>query len=186
MKNKILILDTETTGFSPKKNHIVELGIVELNIKTGAIKPLFDSVIKEDGLTVKDHKAWIFENSSLTVDMVREAPSLESLREEIQGIFFKYSGGVTAFNRQFDMGFLKERDFAMPKFQPCPMLTLAPIMQLPHKNGRGLGKRPSVEEAMAYLFPDEEYKEEHRGCQDAEDEARIVFECIKRGWYKCV
>lgn len=49
--SKILIIDLETTGFSPKSSFIVEVGIVELDISNGEKKILFDQVCWEKGIT---------------------------------------------------------------------------------------------------------------------------------------
>ncbi|NHJ24603.1 MAG: hypothetical protein EAX89_08510 [Candidatus Lokiarchaeota archaeon] len=47
--HKIAVLDIETTGLKPDNGLIVEIGIVELDLKTGATKILFESIIKEAG-----------------------------------------------------------------------------------------------------------------------------------------
>ena len=185
MKNKILIHDVETTDFSPKNGCLVELGISSLDLDTGEITLLFDSPIKDPRLTIKDREAWIFKNSNLTVEIVRNAPSIEDVREEIQSILNDYTKGCTAFNLPFDQSWMKSRGFTYPKLLDDPMRILAPIMQLPYPNRSGLGKFPSVTEATKFLFPDKvDYVEAHRGGSDSVDEAEIVWEMIKRGIYK--
>jgi DNA polymerase-3 subunit epsilon len=199
MENKILVIDIETTALSPKQGCIVEIGATELNIKTGKTKIVFDSLVREKHLTAKHreyldvknsggtpsfkHMGWIFGNSDLTPEMVREAPLAEDVFPKLQALIDKYELGCTAFNSSFDFGYLEHRGFNIPKKQRCPMRVSAPIMKLPHKNGRGVGKFPSVEEAWAYLFPDDPYTELHRGADDSEREAKIVYELIKRGFY---
>ncbi|MFW9950049.1 MAG: hypothetical protein ACFFKA_07985, partial [Candidatus Thorarchaeota archaeon] len=49
ISKKIAIVDIETTGLKPNNGLIVEIGIVELDIETGATKILFNSAIKENG-----------------------------------------------------------------------------------------------------------------------------------------
>lgn len=69
---KILILDIETTGFSPKKNFIVEIGIVELDLSTGNRKIIFDHVMHEKGITKKEvEESWVVENTTITVDEIK-------------------------------------------------------------------------------------------------------------------
>lgn len=186
MKDKILVLDIETVGgFTPKDGFVVEIGIVELNIKTGKVKPVFESLCRESGMTAKHRKSWIFENSDLTVEEVRAAPMFDEIKPKIQEIISKYELGCTAFNHAFDFGHLEHRGIVFPKKLDCPMKKITPIIKLPSKNGRGGFKWPSVTESVSFLFPNnKKYKEAHRGLSDAVDEAEIVFEMIKRGWFE--
>lgn len=172
----ILVLDIETTGFLTQGGKIVEIGIVDLDLNDGSVNDVFHSICREEGMTAKDRDAWIFSNSSLKIEDVRNAPLLEDLKHDIQMLFDDYQ--VTAFNRNFDIPFLESRGFQFKRLAPCPMLVACEVMQLPNM------KWPKVTEAMPYFFPGEEYNEEHRGLQDARDEARIVYELFKRGVYK--
>lgn len=182
MENKILVLDIETTGFLGQGGSIVEIGIVELNLDNGEVKPVFDSLLQEKILTAKHRKAWIFDNSSLTVEEVRNAPSAEAILPKVQEILNLYPLGCTAFNKRFDFDFLKSRDLTIPKELPCPMLLATPHCKLPGKYGDY--KWPKVEEAWQHFFPDVEYIEEHRGYDDALHEAKIVYELYKMGVFK--
>jgi len=50
MKDKILVLDIETVGgFTPKDGYVVEVGIVELDIKTGveSVKKVFEDSVSD-------------------------------------------------------------------------------------------------------------------------------------------
>ena len=178
---KIGIIDIETTGFFPK-GFIVEVGIVSLDTKTGKVEKLFDSVCREDGMTAKDRKAWIFDNSDLTVEMVRDAPLLNNLKDEIQELINSLDA-ITAFNKSFDFTFLRDRGFEIKNEWPCPMLVATPICKLPKKQARcSCGyKWPKVEEAWQFFFPNEPYVELHRGCDDALHEAKICYELFKLG-----
>jgi DNA polymerase-3 subunit epsilon len=112
--NTIGIVDIETTGFLNQGGKIVEVGIVELDITNRAKRVLFDSVVQEDGMSelhTIHPMGWIFQNSDLTYDEVVKAPSLEDVKEEIQGVFDSFFTGITAFNKAFDFGFLKSRGF---------------------------------------------------------------------------
>ncbi len=179
---EIIVLDIETTGFLESGGKIVEIGMVLLNIKTGIIKTIFDEIIcpkitKGPGLGF-GNSAWIFRNSDLTLDMVLGAKFLEDYREEIQNLLNKYP--VTAFNKKFDLDFLRKYEFKIPKELPCIMLELTPYAKLPGPYGY---KWPKVEEAWHYLFPDFEYSEAHRAFDDAFHEARILLEMIRRKYY---
>jgi DNA polymerase-3 subunit epsilon len=177
------VIDIETTGFLNKGGFIVEVGIVSLDIQSGDIKVVFDSVCKEDGMTAKDREAWIFSNSDLTVDEVRNAPNFKEIMPDIQLTIdgFKH---VTAFNKSFDFDFLRDRGVNIEREISCPMKILTPVMKL-QKTGKaafyGGYKWPNVEEAWKYFFPDDDYNELHRGADDAVHEAMIIHKIIKEG-----
>ena len=180
MNKKILIIDIETTGFLQQNGKIVEVGIVELCLETGAKKIIFDKVVHEAGITLAEvENSWIVQNSTLTVEDIRHSKTLEYHRREIQQILNDYPNGATAFNNAFDFGFLEDRRFVFPKKLACPMKLSTDICKLP--NPRGGYKWPKVEEAHLHFFGDIGYKEAHRGADDAFYEADIVLELYRKG-----
>ena len=184
MNNKILVTDIETTNFLNQGGSIVEIAIVELDLDNGNIKVLLDTLCREKMLTAKHRKdpfGWIFKNSDLKIEDVRNASSFDSIKQKVQEIINTYQNGITAFNRIFDISFLQDRGIIFPKLQPCPMIVLTNIIQLPGKFGSY--KWPKVEEAYKFLFPNEEYIEKHRGADDAVHEAKIIYEMFLKGWY---
>ena len=184
--SKILVLDIETTGFLDQGGSIVEIGIVELCLETGHIDVIFDSLLKENILTAKHREepmGWIFRNSNLTPEEVRKAPPATEVLTKVQKILDKYPLGCTAYNKQFDFGFLKDRGLKV-KALPCPMLLATDICKLPSRHGYDSYKWPSVEEAWEHFFPTIKYDELHRGADDAEHEALIVYELYKQGVFK--
>lgn len=110
MENKILVVDIESLGFQKDGGCIVEVGAVELDLDNGTIVEVFNSLVREDGLREKhresDRYNWIFKNSSLTPEMVREAPSQHDVYPAFQKVVDKYPLGITAFNRSFDIDYL--------------------------------------------------------------------------------
>lgn len=181
---KMLIVDLETSGFSYIKDVIFEIGIVSLDLSDGNITTLFDSCIREPHLSAKHRESWIFSNSDLTPDQVRSAPTMEEVRPQVQAIFSDQTyAGMTAFNRNFDFGFLRNRNFIMPKELPCPMILSTDVLKLPSKNGHSGYKWPSAQEAWDYYFPDNPYQEKHRGADDARIEAGIIYEMYKRNLF---
>jgi len=168
------VVDIETTGFFPK-GCIVEVGIASLDTETGEVTEVFDSVCHEDGMTAKDRDAWIFDNSNLTVEMVRESPLLTELLPELQFQFDSFDA-VTAYNKSFDFTFLRDRGLVIEKEWPCPMKVATNVCKLPgRRRGRNDYKWPKVQEAWDFFFPNEPYVEAHRGCDDAMHEAKIVY-----------
>lgn len=171
----IAILDLETTGFSPAKDCIVEIGVVELNLQTGQARIIYDELVREDAFSAKHADAWIFKNSDLKFADVMAAKPLN--RTVLQCILNCYS--ATAFNNKFDFEFLTARGFVFDPL-PCPMQLSTNLCKLPKKRGSGY-KWPSVEEAWQFFFNDHSYIEKHRGADDALHEAFIVHELYKRG-----
>lgn len=184
MEKKILILDIETTFFLKPGGSIVEIGIVELNLDNGEIKTIYDSLCREEILTARHRSkpfGWIFDNSDLTPAMVRAAPAFDKVAAEVQDIINKYPIGCTAFNNVFDFDFLEDRGIKFQTKLPCPMKLSTPICKLPNRNGYRGYKWPSVEEAFKFFFPDIDYKEKHRGADDAKHEAMIVYKLYEMG-----
>ncbi|MBS2098751.1 3'-5' exonuclease [Carboxylicivirga linearis] len=181
IENRILVVDIETTGFLNQGGKIVEIGMVLLNLDNGEVEPIYESLIREPGFD-RSHTygryGWIFQNSDLTPEEVMEAPTLESQREAIQFLFDNHR--ATAFNKRFDFDYLRDRGFRINEL-PCPMIEATPIIKLPSRNGYGGYKWPKVEEAWEYFFGNTGYIEAHRGMDDAEHEAKIVYELYKMG-----
>lgn len=179
---KILVLDIETTDFLQRGGKIVEIGIVELDLSNGAKRIIFDQVTHEAGITLEEvEKSWIVENSTLTVEQIRQSKVLEFHRPTIQGILNEYHAGATAFNNVFDFGFMEDRGFVFPKKLACPMKLSTDICKIPSSRGY---KWPKVQEAWDFFFGKTDYIELHRGADDAFHEADIVYELYKRGVFK--
>lgn len=184
MSRNILIVDIETTGFMPL-GKIVEIGAVSLDIDTGEIAPVFDSLCKPEGITVGEVRtAWIIENGYIDMVELKAARPLKQICAEFQSVIDNGDWiGCTAFNRQFDFSFLEREGIKLPKPLDCPMLLATDICKLPSRNGKPGYKWPKVEEAWAHLIGTE-YVEKHRGCDDAIHEAQIVWKLIEMGIFK--
>lgn len=182
--SKIAVLDIETTGFLGNGGSIVEVGIVELDLSNGEITKVFDKLLKEerfDETHTQPPMGWIFNNSDLTVDDVLNAEPAEDILKEVQEVLNNYPLGCTAFNKKFDFGFLKDRGLTIKEL-PCPMMLATDVCKLPGRYGKY--KWPSVEEAYAHFFPDDEYIEAHRGADDAVHEAKIVHKLYDMGIFR--
>jgi DNA polymerase-3 subunit epsilon len=180
---EIAIVDIETSGFQNEGGLIVEVGIVGLDLETGNITNEFDAIVKESGFGEKHAKnpyGWVFQNSDLKYEDVLSANDLINILPEIQTILDKYLLGATAFNKQFDFGFLNSRGLKIKEL-PCIMLSAAPVVNLPPNPGFSDAKWPKVEEAWEYFFPNVVYKEAHRALDDARHEALIAHELYKLG-----
>ena len=185
MKNNILIIDIETTGFLKEGGKIVELGFVALDIETGERTKVLDEVVWEPGIKREEvESSWIVANSTLTTQMVQKGLRLDRIQRMVQSLIMCFPLGATAFNSAFDFDFLEDRGFRFPKKLDCPMLLAADLLKIPSTYKKGEYKWPKVTECMEHFFPEEDYQEEHRGFSDAMDEARIVFELIQKGIFK--
>jgi DNA polymerase-3 subunit epsilon len=168
IKDKILIVDIETTGFLRQGGLIVEIGIVELNLKTSEKRVVYNQLVKEDSFNEVHKNAWIFSNSNLTFEDIEKAKPLDTFA--LQCLFTQYH--ATAYNKRFDFDFLTDRGLKIKELA-CPMLILTDVCKMPGRYGKF--KWPKVQEAYDFLFPDREYIEKHRGCDDAMHEADLVF-----------
>ncbi len=183
---EIAVVDIETSGFQNQGGLIVEIGIVSLDLETGNIANEFDSIVKENDFSIKHSRSpygWVFQNSDLQYEDVDAAKSLIEMLPEIQTILNKYPLGATAFNKQFDFGFLKSRGLEIKEL-PCIMLTATDVVGLPPNPGFSTPKWPKVEEAWEYFFPNTEYIEAHRALDDARHEALIAYELYKLGKFE--
>ncbi len=95
-----VVFDLETTGFSPKKNKIIEIGAVK--VENGEITERFSTFVNPE-VPIPFH---IEELTSIKDDMVIDAPKIE----EILPKFMKFCEGaiMVAHNAEFDMSFIKE------------------------------------------------------------------------------
>lgn len=178
--SKILAIDIETTGLNKAKYHIVEIGIAELDLKTGEREIIYDKRVWEKGVTIAEICAsWFYENSDFIPEDMCRARSLNV--DEIQEIINAHPNGAAAFNCTFDFGWLESRGLSFPRKLPDPMRIARDIVGALDKNGRI--KNPNVEEAHEYFFPGSGYIEKHRAADDALHEVEIIFKLFKLGKY---
>ena len=173
---KILVVDIETTGFSHVNDAIVEIGISIVDTDTHEIKLVFDHVIKDKRFETDKHKdSWIFQNTTLKVEDVENANTLESYFDEIQKLFDQYP--MTAFNKAFDLRFLRQVGFVI-KDTKCLMHTATQYSKSKFANGKS--KWPSVEEIYNQFFMKngDVYSEEHRAGADTIDVSKVLLHMV--------
>ena len=172
---KIAVLDLETTGFDPR-DCIVEIGICEVDLKTGQTTSVLDMPVRERQFQKSVHRhCWVFSHSTLKFWDVMNATPWTNARKELEWILRDYP--ITAFNKAFDLGFLKHRGLVPRRELPCLMISAAEVLKLPglrdfQRSGRY--KWPTLEETWAHYFPGIEYIEQHRAYDDALHEALLV------------
>lgn len=189
-KKYLLVLDIETTNFFDKGGKIVEIGIVSLNLKTFEILPIFNEIVKEEGFNIKDSQSpngWIFKNSDLTFEECLSAQPLTSYIFLLNALF--QNNPVTAYNKQFDFGFLRSRGIEIPYESPDPMdiaenhLKIPPTQKMIYAGYGNKFKRPSVQECWDRIM-DKSIKEPHRAGKDSLMEAAIISKLYQKGVYK--
>ena len=95
-----VVFDLETTGFSPEKNKIIEIGAVK--VVAGKITDRFSHFVNPEVPIPYE----IEELTSIRDDMVMGAPKIEEILPE----FMKFCEGavMVAHNADFDMSFIKK------------------------------------------------------------------------------
>jgi DNA polymerase-3 subunit epsilon len=170
---QILVVDIETTGFVPETGSIVEVAMVLVDTKTKEIKTLFNEVLHDDNFGEHSKNAWIFSNSTLTYNEVRDSKHIEHYRPQMQSILNQYQ--MTAFNKKFDLSFLRARGFKCNDLGKCIMESTKEYLGILYNEY----KNPSVVKAYRKLFNQPEYEEDHRANQDCIDEAKILLKLVE-------
>lgn len=185
----LLVIDVETTALEPDEGLMIEIGIAGLDLETGDIVCEMDRLVKPENSSVLPDDCWVYHNSEppITPGLIMEQGGLwRFLSRGVRDIIKRY-GKVTAYNRQFDFGWLHHYGVGISpdKAAPCPMLVMEDVCRIPPTNpyyiGRGY-KWPTFEEAWLKLFG-EHVDEPHRAYPDAELEAKLVYEMIQKGIY---
>lgn len=190
MTDSILIVDLETTGLlGEPKDHVVEIGIVELATCDLTPRPLYHAIVRPYyHLADNFEQAWVFQNTSLRPTDVLCGREVTEVRNEIQRIL--KGRAATSFNREFDFDrFLIRYPWeCSPKLMPCIMKVAGREYgdELPCSQYPGC---PSAQTTYSFLCPDNPANlpngiEQHRALDDALMEAYILREMIMRGDYE--
>lgn len=160
-----VVFDLETTGFSPDKNKIIEIGAVK--VERGAITERFSTFVNPE-VPIPFH---IEELTSIRDDMVMDAPKIE----EILPRFLEFCEGaiMVAHNAEFDMSFIRkncERQQLTAEFTVIDTVALARML-LPHLNRF---KLDTVAKALGISLD-----HHHRAVDDAACTAEIFVKFIQ-------
>ncbi len=107
-RKNVYVLDTETTGLKlAPTDVVVDIGICEVNLPKGTVRDVYSEVVGYDVDSWNEYrrKAWIFDNSDITLDMVRKGKPFGKVRADVMNLI----GGrnVTSYNTDYDLrGFL--------------------------------------------------------------------------------
>ncbi len=160
-----VVFDLETTGFSPDKNKIIEIGAVK--VVNGAITDRFSTFVNPE-VPIPFN---IEELTSIKDDMVLDAPKIEEILPE----FMEFCKGaiMVAHNAEFDMSFITkncERQDLPAEFTIIDTVALARIL-LPQLNRF---KLDTVAKALGVSL-----EHHHRAVDDAACTAEIFVKFIQ-------
>ena len=181
---EILVVDIEIANIDVTEDTwdvenclICEIGIVNLNLDSGEIIPVFNQTCREDDSP--DPESWVFKNTSLTCQMIAESAHFEEFKDGLQEIFNRKP--VTSWGHDFDLHHLEcpSRCLTIPSKFWDPKRTLTNFLKIPFNSGTGY-KWPKVTEACKCLCPNKKCKQDHRGLDDATIEAEIIFKATEK------
>ena len=144
MPTTYVAVDVETTGLNPSRDAII--GIAAITFREAAIVDEFASLVKP----LADIPPFITQLTTITNEMVADAPTLHTLRPRVRG---KLGDNVlVGHNVEFDLGFLREARLAfgnrridtltlssilVPEAGRFSLSAMADFLNLPAANGRG-------------------------------------------------
>ena len=160
-----VVFDLETTGFSPKKNRIIEIGAVK--VRGGAITERFSTFVNPQIPIPFD----IEELTGIRDDMVIDAPLISEILPE----FMEFCKGcvMVAHNAEFDMSFIQKNceDLHLPcDFTVADTVAMARFL-LPQLNRY---KLDTVAKAVGVSL-----ENHHRAVDDAACTAEIFVKFIE-------
>lgn len=193
---RIMIADTETTGFPSKKQigqdklenwpRMVQLAY-ELHDYENGVNTLVktvDSIIYPDGYEIPE---FVTEIHGISTERAKE----EGIRLSVVQEVFEYDllncDVVVFHNSAFDVNVLDSenyRTYDVPNIWPhviCTKTTTAKWCNF--KDKRGHSKQPKLRELYFHLFG-EYFDNAHDAKFDVEATTRCFFECVKRGVIK--
>ncbi len=164
LQDSFVVFDLETTGFSPTRNRIIEIGAVK--VRDGKISDRFSTFVNP-GVPIPPR---ITEVTSITDDMVADAPEIADVLPE----FLKFCQGcvLVAHNADFDYGFICKKGAEQgldTEFTVVDTVGVARVL-FPHMARYTLD---SVAKAMKISLVNH-----HRAVEDAEATAEIFEKMI--------
>ncbi|MFX1476916.1 MAG: 3'-5' exonuclease [Promethearchaeota archaeon] len=192
-QNKILVLDTETSGLD-RGDLILEIAIIEVDVKNHLTKTLYNEVVgyteeqlSKFGTSKMDLSfAWIFDHSDLTPEMVFNAEkNIDVVIKEVQEIVKDQK--VTCYWHNFDFyKFLDREPWNLNEFYK---LKTQDIM-IAAKDPCGLwedwlndNKNPKLNEAYDILCS-VSGSQPHRALVDAQMAAEVLLALIRSENYQ--
>lgn len=178
---RIFVVDVETDSVKPQLANILEIGMASVDLSTGEIELLFDTLVCPPGLDGMEPwlNCWFMQNSHVDPADIRKAPKLADLKVGIEA--YLALGPVTAYNLSFDLAVLNHNGIVTGQTWSCLMLTTKDILKLPGRYGDY--KYPKFSELFSYFSPNTPFIEKHRAGYDSIHEARLALVLYQRGFF---
>lgn len=171
----IYIVDLETTGFNPRRDKIVEIGIVLLDTLDYDYKVVLNEIIRYPKAEVES--AWIVQNGIITLEKIAKGAPLDLTKKQTQAVLKDQPW--TSYNTAFDYPFLKQwdlKDLLPPKY--CIMERSTGIVPTEWQDWKQEYKWPKLSEAYAYLYG-KSLSEVHRAIQDATTATKVLTKLLQ-------
>ena len=99
---RLVLVDVETTGSSPERERVTEVGLVSVDFDGDDVRVSEWSSLVNPGIPIPAEIQWL---TGITNEMVRSAPSFGELAQDL---YDRLDGAVfVAHNARFDYGFLR-------------------------------------------------------------------------------
>ena len=99
---RLVFIDVETTGASPERERVTEVGVVGVDFDGDDVRVIEWSSLVNPGVPIPPEIQWL---TGITNEMVRDAPPFAAIAQEL---FDRIDGAVfVAHNARFDYGFLR-------------------------------------------------------------------------------
>lgn len=114
MTKRLLILDTETSGVDPKKDHVIEVAWILYSVPDRCAITSCSSLVHAESNEAQGI-------NGIPVSALRSAPEREYVWKEVSRLGVANADALISHNADFDRGFTPE--FAVPKEKPwiCSM-----------------------------------------------------------------
>lgn len=191
--DEIYVLDTETTGlYGAPKDVVVDIGITKVSLRKGTVEDVYSSVLGYDVDEWDDYrrKAWIFENTDMTLDMVADAPPAMNVVGDVRRIL--KDKDVTSYNIRYDMDkFLYQEPWDLRgTFKPCfdIMLAAKDVCKLPSQYYGREYRYPKLDYAYSNIVEGDPAgingKQDHRALSDARMASYLMITMFRDGSYR--
>jgi DNA polymerase-3 subunit epsilon len=191
--DEIFVLDTETTGLKGgPEDVVVDVGICAVDLSRGKVRDVYSSVVGYDVTEWSDvrRKAWIFENTDLTLDAVASAPPQDKIKRDLIEIL--RGKKLTTYNVPFDLDkFLYREPWELKGlFKECTdiMKAATPVCKLPSQYYEREYRFPKLDYAYAKILGGEDPVgingvQDHRALSDARMASHIMIGMFRDGTY---
>ncbi len=165
MSTTFVAVDVETTGFSPERDAIIEVGVIVF--RDNDILEEFASLVNPERAVPPE----ITRLTGITQAMVDDAPSMFTLRSRLRPLLANHV--IIGHNVDFDLGFLNAERLGIGNHR-LDTITLASIL-VPESG------RYSLDALARHLrLPDADSGQDHRALSDAEQTVELFLALKER------